>query len=171
MEEEKLKGVLEQLTPKGFKDVQKFLELANYYQWFIKDFATIARLLYNLVKKNQKWDWTERQEKGFQELKKRFTKELVLAVPDLDKKMRMEVNTSDYVTSSFLSMEYQDGRQRLVAFLSKSLNKTERNYEIHNKKILVVIRRFMNAQNLNRRQAYQALYVMINASWSQHGHG
>jgi len=86
------------------------LELANYYQWFIKDFATIARLLYNLVKKNQKWDWTERQEKGFQELKKRFTKELVLAVPDLDKKMRMEVNTSDYVTSSFLSMEYQDGR-------------------------------------------------------------
>jgi len=40
----------------------------------------------------------ERQEKAFKELKKRFTKELVLAVLDLDKKMRMKVDISDYVT-------------------------------------------------------------------------
>jgi len=93
-----------------------------------------------MVKKNQKWDWTERQEKAFQELKKRFTKELVLAVPDLDKKMRMEVNASNYVTSGFLSIECKYGRWRPVAFLSKSLNKTKKNYEIYNKKILVVIR-------------------------------
>jgi len=64
----------------------------------------------------------------------------VLAVPDLDKKMRMEINTSYYMTSSFLSIECKDRRWRLVAFLSKSLNKIEKNYEIHNKKILVVIR-------------------------------
>ena len=40
----------------------------------------------------------------------------------------MEVNTSDYVTSGILSIEYEDGKQRLVAFLSKFLNKIERNY-------------------------------------------
>ena len=34
--------------------MQKFLGLANYYQQFIKDFAKIARSLYNLVKKEQK---------------------------------------------------------------------------------------------------------------------
>ncbi len=45
-----------------------------------------------MVKKDQKWKWTERQEKAFGELKKRFTKELVLVAPDLDKKMRMEVD-------------------------------------------------------------------------------
>ena len=39
-----------------------------------------------------------------------FTKELVLAAPDLDKKMRMEVDVSDYVTKGVLSMEYKDGR-------------------------------------------------------------
>ena len=39
-----------------------------------------------MVKKDQKWKWTERQEKTFRELKEKFTKELVLAVPDLDKK-------------------------------------------------------------------------------------
>ena len=50
-----------------------------------------------MVKKNQKWEWTERQEEAFRELKERFTKELVLAAPDLDKKMRMEVDVLDYV--------------------------------------------------------------------------
>ena len=46
----------------------------------------IARLLYNLVKKDQKWDWIEKQEKAFQELKEKFTKEPVLVMLDLDKK-------------------------------------------------------------------------------------
>jgi len=51
MEEEKMKGVLDWLTPKIVKNVQKFLELANYYWQFIKDFTVIARQLYDLVKK------------------------------------------------------------------------------------------------------------------------
>ena len=54
MEKEKVKKVLEQLTPKEVKDIQKFLGLANYYRQFIKDFVTIARPLYNMVNKNQK---------------------------------------------------------------------------------------------------------------------
>ena len=69
IEKEKVKGVLEWLTPKCVKDIQKFLGLANYYRRFIEGFATVARPLHDLVKKNKKWDWTERQEKVFQELK------------------------------------------------------------------------------------------------------
>ena len=42
-------------------------------------------------------------------LKERFTKELVLAVSDLDKKMRMEVDVSDYAMEEVLSMECEDG--------------------------------------------------------------
>ena len=86
----------------------------------------------------------EKQEKAFRELKEKFTKELVLAVPDLNKKMRMEVDASDYTIEGILSMEYKDGRWRPVVFLSKSLNKTERNYEIHDKEMLVVIRGLEN---------------------------
>ena len=144
MKKEKVKGVLDQLTLKGVKDIQKFLELANYYQWFIKDFTAIARPLHDLVKKDQKLDWTERQKKVFQELKRRFTKELVLPVLKLDKKMRMEVDVSDYMIGEVSSMKCEDGKQRLVTFLSKSLNKTERNYKIHNKEMLVVIRELDN---------------------------
>jgi len=63
----------------------------------------------------------------------------VLAAPDLDKKIRKEVNASDYATGGVLSMECEDGIWRPVAYLSKSLNKIERNYEIHNKKMLAII--------------------------------
>ena len=68
----------------------------------------------------------------------------MLAALDLDKKMRMEVDALDYVTGEVLSMEYKDGKWWLVAFLSKSLNETERNYKIYNKKMLVVIRELEN---------------------------
>ena len=56
MEEEKVKGVLEWPTPKSVKDVQKFLGLANYYHRFIEGFATVAKSLYDLVKKDKKWE-------------------------------------------------------------------------------------------------------------------
>ena len=133
-----------------------------------------------MVKNKQKWKWTEKQEKAFQELKERFTKELVLTTPDLSKKMRIEVDMSDYATKGVLSMECKDRRWKLVMFLSKSLNKAKRNYKIHDKEMLTVIRGlenwrhlldsakfkfkiwidhknleyFMKVQNLNRRQAY-----------------
>ena len=54
MEEEKIREVLDWPMPKGVKNIQKFLELANYYWQFIKDFVSIARPLHNLVKKDQK---------------------------------------------------------------------------------------------------------------------
>ena len=132
-----------------------------------------------MMKKDKKWDWTERQEKAFKELKEQFTKELVLVALDIDKKMRMEVDASNYATGGVLLMECEDSLWRPVAFLSKSLNKTERNYEIHDKEMLAIIRGletwrhllegaqfkfkiwmdhknleyFMKAQKLNRRQA------------------
>jgi len=155
IEEEKVKGVLDWPTPKCVKDIQKFLGLANYYCQFIKDFAFIAWPLHNLVKKEQKWEWTERQQKVFKELKKRFTKEPVLVVPDLDKKMRMEVDVSDYTIGGVLSMECEDGKWRQVAFLSKSLNETERNYEIHDKEMLVVLRGLENWRHLLEDAKYK----------------
>ena len=82
----------------------------------------------------------EKQERAFRELKEKFTKDPVLVAPDLDKKIRMEVDISDYVTGGVLSIEGEDGLWRLVVFLSKSLNKTERNYEIYDKEMLVIIR-------------------------------
>ena len=103
----------------------------------------------------------------------------MLAALDLNKKMRIEVDASDYVMGGILLMEEEDKLWRPVVFLSKSLNKMEKNYEIHNKEMLVIIKGleswkhllegaqskfeiwtdyknleyFMKVQKLNRRQA------------------
>jgi len=100
------------------------------------------------MKKKQKWDWRIRQEKLFEASKKWFTIEPILVALDLDKKMRVEVNISDYVMGGVLSMECEDGKWRLVVYLLKSLNKTERNYKIHDKEMLVVIRGLENWRHL-----------------------
>ena len=91
----------------------------------------------------------------FRKLKEKFIKELVLAALNLDKKVRMEVNTSDYATEGILSIEYKDGKWKLVVFLLKSLNETERNYEIYNKKMLVVIRGLENWRHLLEGAKYR----------------
>ena len=59
-------------------------------------------------------------------------------------KIRMEVDTSDYTMREILSRKCEDGRQRLVVFLSKSFNETEINYKIHDKEMLVVIKGLEN---------------------------
>jgi len=89
IKENKVKDVLDWLTPKCVKDVQKFLRLVNYYCQFIQGFAFIARSLHDMIRKDQKWEWKERQEEASKKLKERFTKKLVLATLDLNKKMRM----------------------------------------------------------------------------------
>jgi len=56
IKKEKVKAVLNWLVPKSVKNVQKFLGLANYYRRFVKGFVKIARLLYELMRKEQKWE-------------------------------------------------------------------------------------------------------------------
>jgi len=125
------------------------------------------------------------QQKAFEELKRRFTTEPVLAVSDRDQEMRVEADALDYATGGTLSVKGKDRKWRPVAFISKSLSPAKRNYEIHNKKMLVVIQcledwryylegtkkefeiwtdhknlqYFMSSQKLNCRQARWALYL------------
>ena len=139
IEKEKMQGVVKWLVPKEMKDVQKFLELANYYRQFVKDFAKIAQPLHKMMRKEMKWSWEERQQKVFEELKERFMMEPVLVILDLDKKMRVEVDASDFATGGILSIKCEDERWKPVAYISKSLNEAERNYEIRDKEMLVII--------------------------------
>ena len=125
MQKEKVERVLNWLVPRNIKEVQKFLGLANYYRRFIKDFAKLAAPLHVLIRKEQKWKWKREQEEAFEKLKAVFTTEPILAIPDIDRKMRVEADASDYATGGVLSTNGKDGKWRPVAFISKSLNATE----------------------------------------------
>ena len=140
IEKKKVQEIVDWLVLKSVKDVQKFLSLANYYRQFVKDFAKIAKPLYEMTRKEIKWNWREKQQKVFEELKERFTTELVLVTPDLDREIRVEVDMSDFAMGGVLSMKYEDKKWMLVAYISKLLNEAKKNYKIHNKEMLVIIR-------------------------------
>jgi len=110
MQKEKVEGVLNWPAPRNVKEVQKFLGLVNYYRRFIKDFAKIAAPLHVLVRKEQKWKWEKEQEEVFGKLKAVFTTEPVLAIPDIDREMRVGMDASDYVIGGVLSMKCEDGK-------------------------------------------------------------
>jgi len=61
-----------------------------------------------------------------------FIIQLVLVALNLDKEMRVEADASEYMTGGVLLIRYKDDKWRPVVFISKLLNKAERNYEIHN---------------------------------------
>ena len=114
-----------------------------------------------------------------------FTSRLLLVAPNLDKEFRVEADASNFATGGVLSIKCEDSKWKLVAYISKLLNETERNYEIYNKEMLAVIRcleawrhflkgtkgkfevwtdhknlkYFMSNQKLNCRQAQWALYL------------
>jgi len=65
--------------------------------------------------------------------------ELVLVIPDLDKKIRVEIDISDFAMKRVLSIKCEDEKWRLVAYILKLLNKAKKNYEIYDKKMLAII--------------------------------
>jgi len=69
-----------------------------------------------------------------------FTTRPVLATPELDKEFRVEADALDFATGGVLSVKCEDKLWQPVAFISNILNKTEHNYEIHDKEMLGVIR-------------------------------
>ena len=137
MEQEKIKAVKEWKTPTKVKDVESFLGFANFYRWFIQNFSYTAKPL-NELKGKKDWKWEEEHQKAFKELKEKITSQLVLALPRRKGKFRVEKNASGYAIGEVLSQE-QDVKWKPIAFLSRTMQPVERNYEIYNKKLLAIV--------------------------------
>lgn len=137
MDPAKVAGIAEWPTPRRVKDIQSFLSFGNFYRQFIKNFSKIARPLFNLTKKDQKWIWSSEEQTAFQALKDVFTSAPVLLMPDTNKPYRVEADASDFATGATLYQQGNDGQWHPCAFISKSLNETQRNYDIHDKELLL----------------------------------
>ena len=78
---QKVKAIMEWSKPTNITEIRCFLGLASYYQRFIKDFLKMASPLTNLLKKVNKFEWTEKHERAFQELRHRLTTTPILTLP------------------------------------------------------------------------------------------
>ncbi|CCO31917.1 Retrotransposable element Tf2 155 kDa protein type 1 [Rhizoctonia solani AG-1 IB] len=114
----KIQAVQEWPTPTTVKQVQSFLGFANFVRRFVANFSQIARPLHNLVKKEVKWQWTEKEETAFRELQKAIINAPVIVHADPSKPYFLETNASE------------------------SFKGAEQNYDTHDKELLAIIRSF-----------------------------
>jgi hypothetical protein len=112
----KITSILERKAPTNPTEVQAFLGLAGYYRKFVEGFSSIARPLTQLLRKDKKFEWTEKCEHSFQELKKRLVSAPILTMPDITKSFDVHCNASRLGLGSVLM---QDGK--VIAYLSQQL--------------------------------------------------
>jgi len=141
MDPVKVAGVTEWPIPSNRKEVQSFLGFTNFYCRFIQGFSHLARPLFDLTRKDTEWRWVAEEQSAFNSLKERITTAPILSLPDNSRPFRIEADSSDFTTSAVLSQQLpEDNKWHPVAFLSKSLSLVERNYEIHDKEMLAIVR-------------------------------
>ena len=99
MDPGKLKGIQDWPIPTMVKQTRGFLGFGNLYQRFIQGFSNLAKPLNSLLK-DKKFEWTSNCQKAFNELKKQFTEEPVLMIPDQAKPFQIEMDASKYATHS-----------------------------------------------------------------------
>ena len=137
MEQEKIKAVKEWKTPTKVKDIESFLVFANFYWYFIQNFSYTAKPL-NELKGKKEWKWEEEYQKVFEELKEKITSQLVLALLRREGKFRVETDASGHAIEGVLSQE-QERKWKPIAFLSRTMQPAEWNYEIYDKKLLAIV--------------------------------
>ena len=79
---EKIEAVMSWERPKSVFEMRSFLGLAGYYRRFIEDFSKIVAPMTRLTRKEVKFDWDDRCEEAFQELKRRLTSAPIMIVPN-----------------------------------------------------------------------------------------
>jgi hypothetical protein len=170
--------------PTKVKELQSFLGFANFYRMFIPQYSKCVEPMLRLLKKGTIFQWSEEQQKAFNQLKIEFLKENVLIHADPKEPFVLEADASDYALGGILSQKTTMGLQP-VAFYSRKLTTAEINYEIHDKELLAIIAcmyqwrayllgsihpikiytdhrnllYFTSSRRLNRRQARWSLFL------------
>jgi RNase H-like domain found in reverse transcriptase len=83
------------------------------------------------MKKDKKFEWTTECPEAFDTIKKQFTEEPVLLMPDQSKPFQIKSDASKVATDAVLTQLDLYGDQHPVAFLSKTFSETKRKYEIY----------------------------------------
>lgn len=135
---EKVEIVKHWPEPVNKTQVRSFIGLSSYYRKFIPNFARIAQPLHKLTEASVPFKWTDECQDAFQLLKDRLISAPILTHPDFTKPFILDTDASQYAMGAALS-QLQDGQERVVAYASKVLSKSEKKYCVTRKELLAVV--------------------------------
>lgn len=134
----KVSDVESRPTPRNIKELKAFLGTVAYYHLYIEDFATIAHPLTRLTCKDTPWDWDPETIRAFQLFKDWLTSAPILGYPDPKFPYILDKNSSNEALGAVLS-QVQEGKERVIAFYSKTMAAPERNYCVTRKELLAIV--------------------------------
>lgn len=135
----KTEAIMNAPCPANKTELQAFLGLLNFYHAFLPHKATIAEPLHRLLNKNAKWAWGRTQQRAFDAVKELLASNQVLTHFDEKKPLILACDASPYGIGAVLSHHMPDGKEAPIAFYSRTLSTTERNYAQIDKEALAVV--------------------------------
>lgn len=135
----KIKSVQEFAKPESVRNVRQFLGLTGYFRHFIKDYALLAKPLTALLKKDSKWQWTEKEEHAFMTLKERLITRPTLALYVPNGKTEVHTDASSHGVAGILMQQGSDGKMHPVAYYSRQTNAAEVKYHSYELETLAVV--------------------------------
>lgn len=134
---EKIKVIQNWPTPRNPKELKGFLGLLGYYRKFIRDFAKITKPLTAQLRKGEKIKHTPIFLKTIDTCKQLITSSDVLQYPDFSKNFILTTDASNFALGAVLS-QGAIGKDRPVAFASRTLTKSEEKYSAIEKELLAI---------------------------------
>ncbi|KRY52595.1 Transposon Tf2-9 polyprotein [Trichinella britovi] len=125
--------------PRNKKELQTFLGLLNFYHSFLRNKATVAEPLHRLLDKETKWKWTKTHKKAFNKTKQLLSSDCVLTHYDVKKPLVLICDASPVGNGAVLCHQMPNGKEAPIAFYSRTLTSTERNYAQIDKEALAII--------------------------------
>ncbi|KAJ8019449.1 hypothetical protein HOLleu_41054 [Holothuria leucospilota] len=135
----KVEGIDKFPAPTDKRQLMRFLGMAGYYRRFCPNFSDIAAPLTKLLKKNEKFDWTDNCQAAFELLKKALMSSPVLIAPDFEKQFKLAVDASDNGIGAVLLQADEHGVDHPICYYSKKFDKHQKNYSTIEKETLALI--------------------------------
>jgi len=126
-------------APTNKKGIQEFMGFCNFYPHFINGFSRTAKPLYNRTKKDVVWEWGNKEQTAFDELRQKLCSTPVLTYFKGGRPLLVETDASQYVCSGILSQQDEDGKWRQIAYRSKTRKPAECHYDVHDKEMLAIV--------------------------------
>ena len=135
----KVQSIREWATPTSCCEVRRFIGLAGYYRRFVEGFADVAAPLTALGSPTATFSWTPAAQESFDALKELLSTAPVLRTWDPSRRAVLTTDASGVAVSAILTQADDAGRQHPVAYESRKLTTTERNYPAHVLELLAVV--------------------------------
>ena len=125
---DRVRAVKEAPTPNSVSKLKSYLGMLTYYSKFLPNLSTRLHPLYHLLKKDVDWSWGVAQTKAFTASKDLLTSEKCLTHFDSSLELTLACDASAYGLGAVLSHKMADGTERPIAYASRTLTPSERNY-------------------------------------------